>query len=308
MSSLHPENISGADGGAQPKSRILAGVLLGLTGMSVFSCGDAVTKYLGHAGVPPIQIMALSGVFSVVAIVFYAVLRGRARYLLPRRWSVEIPRAISFLGLSFLSIVTFTRFPMTTVYAAIYLSPSLVALIGLFFLKERLNLPQAGLILLGFAGALLAINPVGLFALQACAFDLGTLIAYPVFFAINMILTRFVRETESSESIVCFPLLVQTIIILPYALSNWQVIGIGEWAGMIAKGVATGGGFFLVSLALSRAPAAVVSPTQYFQIILGSIFGLVLWNVGLYSLQVFGIMIILMSGFWGARRAFIASR
>jgi S-adenosylmethionine uptake transporter len=308
MSSFHPENISGAGGDAAAKGRILAGVLLGLTGMSVFSCGDAVTKYLGYAGVPPIQIMALSGVFSVVAIVTYAVLRGRTRHLLPRRWSIEIPRAISFLGLSFLSIVTFTRFPMTTVYAAIYLSPCLVALIGLIFLKERLSLPQAGLILLGFAGALLAINPVGLFALQASAFDLGTLIAYPVFFSINMILTRCVRETESSESIVCFPLLVQTLIILPYALSNWQAIGLGEWLGMAGKGVATGGGFFLVSMALSRAPAAVVSPTQYFQIILGAIFGLIFWRLGIYSLQLAGIALILASGFWGARRGLAAAR
>jgi drug/metabolite transporter (DMT)-like permease len=61
-----------------------------------------------------------------------------------------------------------------------------------------------------------------------------------------------------------------------------------------------------MSMALSRAPAAVVSPTQYFQIILGAIFGLVFWSVTIYSLQLAGIMIILASGYWGARRGLLA--
>lgn len=306
MGLLHPERISGRPGDTESSGRILEGVLLGLAGMSIFSCGDALTKFLGHAGVPTLQIMALSGVFSILAIVCYALLRGRGRHLMPRRWSIELPRAMIFLGVSFLSVVTFTHFPMTTVYAAIYLSPALVALIGLLFLKERLSLPQAGLIVLGFAGALLAINPRGLFELRASAFDFGTLLAYPIFFSINMVLTRFVRDTESSESIACFPLIVQTLIIFPFALADWRMIGISEWAGMIGKGVATGGGFFLMSMALSRAPAAVVSPTQYFQIILGAIFGLVFWSVSIYSLQLAGIVVILASGYWGARRGLLA--
>jgi drug/metabolite transporter (DMT)-like permease len=285
------------------KKTVFQSIGLGLGAFGVWALGDAATKFSGKASVPFLQIITLSSLSAMIVIAFACWARGRMASLRPQRLKIEIPRALMFVVQSFVNVMCFTYLPLTTVYAALFISPLLISVAGALFLKEPLSRRQGFYIVLGFVGALLAVNPFGALLTAGKGWVWLLLPLYPLLFSTNMFLMRFERATESSESLSFFPLFIRFLVGAPLALATWSPMTAAQTASVLGIGVSTGLGFVLISKALARAPAAIVSPLHYTQIVIGAVLGAVFWgdwpdwHVGV------GSAIIIMAGMAGARLA-----
>jgi drug/metabolite transporter (DMT)-like permease len=131
-------------------------------------------------------------------------------------------------------------------------------------LGERTSPAQAAAILLGFAGVLVVIRP------GADVFHPSALLilASAVCYALYQVFTRMVANIDPPETTTFYSSsfgAIGMLAILPFvwvAPSSWL-----DLALFASLGVLGGAGHYCVVRALAYAPANIVSPFQYFQLI-----------------------------------------
>lgn len=249
-----------------------------LAGHTIWVLGDTCTKLAGQMRMPPVQIIVLCSLFAILTIGVVTVARGRARFLKPVRVKLEFGRGLMWSVQSFTNVISFTVFPLATVYTLLFTVPLLSSLGAAFSLREPLSLRNGLAILAGFGGVLLAVGPE--------KFDLGdhswthcaVLFAFPLLAAVNTVWVRFMSRTESSESMALFPMLVRTVVLLPFCLWYFEPLTAEGLLAVMGLGFFGGVGFLFVMAAYKHAPVALIVPFQYTQLIIGAIVGYLIWS------------------------------
>lgn len=276
-------------------------ILLGLAAFTVWSCGDAGTKFIGKEDVPLVQMIVMAGIPACLIFLSVACFRGGVQRLKPNNIKLQCLQVLIMIALAFVNIVTFTQLPLTTVYAALFSSPLLISVAGSIFLKEPLSKKQYAYIVLGFLGSLIAVNPFAADLNSSTLMGWVALPAYPILFSMNMLIMRFMRTTETSESITFVPIFIRVLVFLPFALLAWQPLSLTQTIILFGMGCSMGIGFLLMTTALSKASSAIVSPLHYSQLITGALLGYILWGDVPTGHTVIGSVIIMGSGLMGAR-------
>jgi drug/metabolite transporter (DMT)-like permease len=87
-------------------------------------------------------------------------------------------------------------------------------------------------------------------------------------------MTRRLAAYDSPETIQFLPAVGAAIVLAPFALAAWQSpAGWLEWGVLCLLGVCGGLGHYLLALAHRYAPATVLAPFLYQQVIYMAIFG-----------------------------------
>src|SRR4029079_618560 len=161
--------------------------------------------------------------------------------------------------------------------AILFSTPFLVAILAGPILGEWVGWRRWTAILVGFAGVLVVARP-GMGGLQwAALLSLGSAFCYAGY----SITTRMLSTIDSSETTLFYANLFGFAVMVPVLpfVWTWPPSWI-DWVLMVAVGAFAAGGHFLLILAHRRAPASVLSPFIYTQIVWASMFGyLVFANV-----------------------------
>ena len=273
-----------------------------LAAHTIWVFGDTCTKLAGQMHMPPVQIIVLCSLFAILTIGVVTVARGHARFLKPVRVKMEMTRGLMWSVQSFANVISFTAFPMATVYTLLFTIPLLSSLGAAISLREHLSLRHGLAIFAGFGGILLALGPEN--------FDLGNhnwinyvaLFGFPLLGTINTVWIRFMSRTEHSESMALFPMLVRTIVLLPLCLWLFEPVTREGLLAVMGLGFFGGVGFLLAMAAYKHAPVALVVPFQYTQLITGAVIGYFLWNdVPSWNLMA-GAAVIVASGLYIVHR------
>lgn len=278
-------------------------LLLGLGAFTVWACNDAGTKYVGKADVPFPQMIVLAGLGGVLFLMIASLLRGGINRLQPKNLKVIGPQCVLTIIMGYVSVVTFTQLPLTTVYTALFSSPLIVALLAKVFVGEDLGKKQFLYIFLGFLGSLLAVNPFSADLNSGSALGWMLLPLYPLLFAITMLISRSLRKTDTIESTAFLPTAVRLLFFIPFAFYDWQTIPLYQIAILLTAGASVAFGNLLFNTALSKADSAVIAPMHYSQLVLGALFGYLLWSDVPTWNTIVGSLIIVLSGLAGARLA-----
>lgn len=281
----------------------LRAVVYALLGYSVWVMGDSCTRLAGEALIPPSQILVVSGAFCLLAIFSVTAARGQTRRLAPRQWKLELLRSLMFVVQSFVNVVAFTHFPLTTVYVALFTNPLIITLLATALLREPLSWTQGLAIAAGFGGAVLALHPAQTGFSGGDTVGYLALILFPVLSSLNVVFIRFLGRKEHIESMAFFPLAVRFLVVLPLCLLEFKPMTLAAWGILAGLGVFAAIGLMLVITALKHAPAAIVTPFAYTQIISGALFGYVLWHDIPSANLAAGSAIIILSGLYIARHA-----
>lgn len=273
----------------QPSNLIGAG--LGLLAFGCFVLYDIAIKFLG-TGYHPFQIMAAAGLMSLPLLAVYARMSGEPGSLWPRRpgWMALRAAAVTVNGI--LSAFAFVLLPLAQAYAIFFTMPLFITALAWPLLGERID-PVRGLaILAGLVGVVIALDP-GRAPLQwghAAALG-GAAIG-----ALNYVIIRKMGAVERTPVLLIWPLLAQLVTVLallPLVARPMPLAHLGISAAMAVALVA---GMLLAIAAYRRAPAMVVAPMQYSQILWAAILGALLFGeaVGLRTLA--GSVIIALAG------------
>jgi len=269
----------------------LRGALLSLGAFFAYACTDVSIKALGQ-NMSSFQVMFLAAACTLPFVVAQILWRDRRASLWPRMPGMTVLRiVISLIGSAFVTY-SFTHLPLAQCYAVFFTMPLMITLIAWPMLGEPIDPLRGVIILVGFAGVLIALQP------GTTKFQLAhlTAICGAVTGALNSLLLRKIGHGESSGVILLYPTLAQFLVAGVAMLFIWQPISLTDvQVGLQMGFLGTMGGLLIIA-AYRVAPSIVVAPMQYSQIIWASALGLIFWGERPSLMNTVGISVIIAAG------------
>lgn len=191
-----------------------------------------------------------------------------------------------------LGAYAFANLPLAEAYAVFFLMPLLISALAVPILGEPMDLTRGLAILAGLAGVTVALRPgvaqLGWAHLAAlAAATLG---------ALNYLIIRSTSGIERPGVILLYPTLAMALAtgaVLPWL---WQPMDARAWGLTFLMGVELFVGGFLIIGGYARAPAIVVAPMQYSQILWAALFGHLVFAEAISHATWAGIMVIIAAG------------
>jgi len=274
-----------------PEQTIRIGILFILTTSVMFALLDTGVKYVGQF-YPVLQIAWARYVFQM-AMVPLVIGRIRPRDILrTRRPGLQVARSLLMVGatLSFFTAVNYM--PVAEASAIGMIAPLMVTTLATPMLGERVGPRRWMAVVIGLIGALIIIRP-GFGSLSwAAILPVITAICY----ALYQITTRMLADIDPPITTFFYSGAVGVVVLslaVPFA---WQTPTAGGWAMMIALGLIAGAGHFCVIQALRRAPASVLAPFSFTQLIWVTILGFLVFGDFPDNYTLLGAAIVVGSG------------
>lgn len=274
----------------------LRGSLLALASFCGYAVCDISLKALGAANLPSFQVAFLSASFTLPFVLGQILWTSRGGLRLavfrPALPGLTLARGLITLCGSGFVTYAFTHLPIAECYAIFFTMPLLISLLAWPMLGEPIDARRGLLIVLGFAGVLIALRP------GSTQFQFAHLVAAggAVTGALNSLLLRKIGHRERAGVILLYPLLFQAGVGSVLAASVWQPLTLRD--GLIGLQIGALGSLagVLLIAAYRLAPAIVVAPMQYSQIVCASILGAVFFNELPKPATISGISVIVAAG------------
>jgi S-adenosylmethionine uptake transporter len=275
----------------KPLQSNLIGAMLSLAAFGVYATHDVFIKFLGSS-YSPFQLIFFSGLLGF-PLVTLAMMRDRTDgNLIPKHpvWTA-IRTATAVLN-AVTGFYAFSVLPLAQCYAIFFAMPILITLMAIPLLGERVGLHRGVAIVVGLIGVVVVLRPgqadLGLGHLSALtAALLG---------AATSVIVRKVGNSERAVVLMLYPMMANFVVMgvaLPFVYVPVPPQHFAMMAGIAALGLLGG---VLIIAAYRRAPAIIVAPMQYSQIIWAIIFGHFLFGENIDMYTAIGTGIIIASG------------
>jgi drug/metabolite transporter (DMT)-like permease len=212
---------------------------------------------------------------------------------------MQIGRSVLLLGSTLSNFAALRYLQLDEAVAIMFSTPFFVAALAGPVLGEWVRWPQWTAICAGFLGVLLVIRPgLGTFHVAALISLAGALLS-----ALYSILTRMLARTDSNETTLFYSNVVGAVALLPVLPLIWtpppdsMVIAL-----MVAVGAMGSLGHYLLIAAHRLAPASVLSPFIYTQIVLVIVLGYLVFGDLPQRWTIAGAAIVVASGLYLVHR------
>lgn len=271
-----------------------AGIALLVGATLCFACIDASAKFLNRSMVP-MQTLTVRylGSFLLVALLLNP--HTKPGILRTRRPKLQIARG---LGLVVASVCLFTALnylPLTSTTSITFSAPLLVALLAGPLLGETLGPRRLAAVVAGFIGVLVVTQPWT----RSFHPAMGLALLCAVTTAFYTIVTRILAVNDAPETTLFYTGFVSAIAVLPVVPFVWKMPTSPQvWFAMASMSVFGALGHWLLILAHKKAPASVVAPFFYVQLVWATGFGALIFNELPDLWTVVGGGIVLSSGLY----------
>jgi drug/metabolite transporter (DMT)-like permease len=254
-----------------PRAR---GILLLIAAVSCFGAVDGFSKILVDAQSFG-QIMLARYAPALVVLLFAAGPRQWSDLYSTRRPGLQLLRGISPVFVGGLMVFAVRYLPLAEATVILFAGPFIVVALSRSMLGERVAPSSWIAVAIGFLAVLLVARP-GFDALSK--FTIFPALA-AVFYALLQLLSRRLGAIgESPRTTVAWTLLVGTLVSLPLAVADWRPPDLFHASMLLCLGISFGCGQHFLTRAFALAPANVLTPFSYFQILSATLFGLVVFG------------------------------
>ena len=279
------------DGTRMARTNLLAGIVLTLFAGSLFATMDMVGKHL--MGVLPV-LYVVWGRYATQTVVMTAVLARQTGtgFLKSRHPVLQLARGAALLGATFSMYTALARVPLADATATVFLSPILVTVFSTLFLGERIGIHRIAAVVFGFVGVLLIVRP------GSAASDPAILFAVlaAVLNAIYLLLTRRLAGAEDAASTQFNTTALGSIVLTIAIVPGWQTPPPHLLALMATAGLIGAISHFSLVRAFVHAPASLLSPFLYSQVLAAAFFSIVVFGDALHPAVAAGTAILVASG------------
>ena len=253
-----------------PTDRVLRAILSTILAMACFACLNAMSKTLSTSGYPVIQVIWARYVFAFVFMLAIFLPRsGRQLFAIRRLWT-QVLRGLLLFFSSYLFFHGVVYLPLATAAAISLSSPIIVTALSPKLLGEQVGRRRWVAVAVGFAGALIVVRP------GHANFDWHALliVASTVCSSFYQLFSRRYGQTERPDASATVATIVGTLAASPFVPFEW-VAPHTLWhaALFVGMGIMAGTGHYFLTIAYSQAPASVVTPFNYTQLIGSTILG-----------------------------------
>jgi len=272
----------------------LIGIGLMCGAVADFACLDAIGKYLGtRMDVLQVVSVRYASAFLLTLLVSNPIVqRGLLQTARPR---LQVGRAVLLLGSTFFNFMAFRYLQLDEALAILFSTPFMVAILAGPMLGEWVGWRRWIAIGVGLLGVLVVVRP-GLGGLQWAALLSG---ASAVCYAFYSITTRMLARYDSSQTTLFYSNMLGMAITLPILPFVWvppDSILVGVL--MVAMGAFGAFGHYLLIVAHRHAPASVLSPFMYTQLIWATAFGFFVFGNVPNQWTLTGAAIVIASGLY----------
>jgi drug/metabolite transporter (DMT)-like permease len=220
-----------------------------------------------------------------------------------RLWGLMLARAVTLIVSTYCFVAATQVMPIADALAIVFVEPFILLILGYLIFGDTVGPRRIGASMVGFAGALLVIQPsLAVFGWVAL-FPLAT----AVLFAFYMLLTRAMSldvhpvtmqlHTALVGSAICLPLMVladgsgwiEFDPVMPQGLDWLWLSGVGFWAAV---------SHMCMTYALKFAPSATLAPLHYLEIVTAVALGYAVFGDFPNPMTWTGIAVIATSGLY----------
>jgi len=273
-------------------NRNLRGVGFLLVGLLIFSLQDIAVKWIG-GDYSVIQIVVLRSIIALPATLVLFRLEGSRGRPTTKRHMLEYVRGFFY----FLSFTTYmmgiAALPLADVATIRNSAPLMITFLSVVWLGETVGPRHWLALFVGFVGVLFIIKP------GSATFNLGSIFALiaTLFYALNVMLTRKLRTTDSSATMAYYSslvYLVAAVILAPlpvvvgempdahpsiaFLFRAWAMPTFLDLVIMAGLGLVWAGGMYFIARAYSAAQASVAAPFEYIALPISAMWGFLFWQ------------------------------
>lgn len=287
--------------------------LCAMAAVTFFTLNDVSIKLLS-GGYALHQIMLIRSIIGILVLLCifmpmqggFAILKTKQLgFHLMRGMAVVFANLTFFLGLAELQVAEAT--------AIFFVSPLLITLFSIIFLKEQVGIHRWSALVVGMIGILVILRP------GTDAFKLVSLlpIAAAIGYAALNVMTRYSGKTESALTM-SFYIQMTLIMIslgfwicvgdgryanpehtaLYFLLREWTVFNPGDWYLFLIIGFGSATGGFLIAQAYRQAEAAYVAPFEYIAMPLSIFWGFMIFQTIPDGQSLIGMTLVVASGLY----------
>ncbi|MCB1969883.1 MAG: DMT family transporter [Geminicoccaceae bacterium] len=287
------------------------GALSALIAVFCFSINDMAIKFLsgGYALHQVVFIRALIGITILLTVLLP--FSGGLAALRTHRFGMHMLRGLCVVFANMTFFLGLAALPLAEGVAVFFISPLVITVFSMIFLKEKVGPRRWAAIVIGLAGVLVMLRPgTGLFQPAA----LLPMVAAVGYASLHM-LTRHIGRTESTLAMsfyiqITFILLSSTIglavgdgryagtgnVSLDFFFRQWTMPDQRDWLILFALGLTSAFGGFFISQAYRVAEAALVAPFEYAALPLAVFWGFAVFGEWPDMTSLAGIALITGSG------------
>jgi drug/metabolite transporter (DMT)-like permease len=257
------------------EERRLLGIGFVLVGYLCFTIIDSCAKWLSGHGMPTTEVVFVryAGQLILVSALFFPS-RG-AELIRTRSPRLELLRGLCLLASTVFNFFAITFLPLTVTASIAFTMPLMLCALSIPLLGETVGWRRWLAILIGFAGVLIIVQP------GSAAFHPAVILSLigALFTALYMLLTRKLAGVDATTTQQFYAALVATFCIAPFAFGGWAwPLDPAGWFAFVMIGAAALIGHQFLTTAHRFAPASVLAPFGYFQIIFMTTSSWVIFN------------------------------
>jgi drug/metabolite transporter (DMT)-like permease len=247
----------------------LTGIGLMCGAVLSFACLDATAKYL-NLYMDTLQVVwaRYTGAFILTLFIFNPV--SRPGMMRTSRPVLQLVRSALLLGSTITNFIAFRYLQLDQALSILFSTPFIVAILAGPMLGEWIGWRRWVAILVGFAGVLLVTRPGVGDVHWAALYS----VASAVFYALYIVATRILSRSDTSDTTLFYSNLVGAVAMLPVLPFVWTtpndpfIIFL-----MVVFGAFGSFGHYLLIVAHRLAPASVLAPFMYTQLVWATGFG-----------------------------------
>ncbi|KRA84657.1 DMT family transporter [Altererythrobacter sp. Root672] len=269
------------------------GALLCVAALLLFACMDATTKYLTASHEVPL-IVAVRYLGNLLMMIVAFAPHHKMEMVRTQRTGLVLVRALCLAMASLLIGLALQRMPVAETTAITFLAPILLVAIAGPLLGERVGWIGWLATLGGFAGVILIVRPGSGLPLTGVVLVLCAVVCNLGYQA----LSRILATTEKTAALLFYTALVGSILFslgLPWYLED----AAPSWFEVVlfaSLGVYGGLGHFMFTAAFRYAPASLIAPLNYLQLIWAGLLGWIVFGDVPDGVTILGMVIVALSG------------
>lgn len=268
------------------------GIILIVISASLFAVVDGISKILADTQSVG-QIVLARYALAIPVLLATSASTEWVDLLRTTRPGMQISRALMPLIIGGAMVLSVHNLPLADATAILFAGPLLVVLLSASLLGERVRPASWVGVGLGFAAVLMVVRP-GVSAVSVwTAFPLIAAACYAAF----QLLSRALGTTnENPSTTVAWTLATGLVVAIPLAALTWAPVSPTAWLLMILMGLAFGAAQALMARGFVYAPANVLTPFTYAQIVAAVIFGVIAFGTVPEPWTLLGIALITFAG------------
>ncbi len=249
---------------APPSQRILAGILFMCGAGLLFPVMSGFAKFLGESGYSSLQVSWARAFGHIVFMLAFFVPRFGLGMLKTRRPAIQLLRSSMLFMSNATNFFAITFIPLAKTASISLMAPLLVVPLAWAILGERTTMGRMMALFVGFSGVLIVIRPGTELFHWASLFAVVSALGY----ALYQVLTRRVAGIDPPETSTIYSSVVGAFgmfLVLPFIWRTPE--SLRDILFFCSLGVIGALGHYMVARALTNAPANIIAPFQYMQLI-----------------------------------------